>query len=89
MKGRSPKKLKSLKEVPYVAHLEVQVPSFNMNLISSRSVFLDRVKHFVKNLGNQVKCRSPRKLKSFIELPCVAHLKVQILSFNKNLICSP
>ena len=35
-KGRSRKKLKSLIEVPYVAHLNVQVLSFNMNLISSR-----------------------------------------------------
>ena len=34
-KGRSPKKLKSLMDVPIVAHLKVQVPSFNMNLIFS------------------------------------------------------
>ena len=33
--GRSPKKLKSLILVPYVAHLKIQVVSCNMNLISS------------------------------------------------------
>ena len=34
-KGRSRKKLKSLIEVPYVAHLKVQVVSFNIKLFSS------------------------------------------------------
>ena len=34
-KGRSPKKLKSLMDVPNVAHLKIQVVSFDMNLISS------------------------------------------------------
>ena len=33
--GRSAKKLKSLIQVPYVAHMKVQVPGFNMILISS------------------------------------------------------
>ena len=32
---RSPKKLKSLIEVPHVSNLKVQVVSFNMILISS------------------------------------------------------
>ena len=35
VKGRSPKKLKSLTEVPYVVHVKVHVPSFNIILISS------------------------------------------------------
>ena len=69
------------------AHLKVQVLSFNVNLF--RSVFLDRVIHFVKILGDQVKGRSPKKLKSFIEVPKVAHLKVYVLSFNMNLFSSP
>ena len=34
-KGRSPKKLKSLIEVPNVVHVKVNVVSFNMILISS------------------------------------------------------
>ena len=34
-KGRSPKNLKSLMEVPYVVNLKVQVVSFILNLISS------------------------------------------------------
>ena len=33
--------------------------------------------------------RSPEKLKSLIEFPYVVHLKVNVLSFNKNLISSP
>ena len=64
VKGRSQKTLKSLLEVPYVAHLEVQVVSFIMNLIFFRSVFLDRVIYLRENLGDQVKGRSPNKLKS-------------------------
>ena len=34
-KGRSPKKLESLVDVPYVAHLKVHILSYNMILISS------------------------------------------------------
>ena len=40
-------------------------------------------------LGDQENCRSPKKLKSLIEVPYVAHLNVQVLSFNLNLIFSP
>ena len=88
-KDRSPRKLKSLIEVPYVMLLKVQVLSFKVNLSLLRSVFLYRVIHFAGILEDQVKDRSPKKLKLLIELPYVAHLKVQILSFNKNLISSP
>ena len=49
-----------------------------------RSVFVDRVIHFGENLGDQVK-----GLSLLIEDPYVAHLKVQVLSFNLNLIYSP
>ena len=35
VKGRSPKKFKSLIRVPYVPHVKVQVLSFNLILISS------------------------------------------------------
>ena len=48
--GRSPKKLKSLIEVPYVAHLKVQVLIYNMILSHLRGIFLDRVIHFGKFL---------------------------------------
>ena len=64
------------------------VLSFNMILIFSRSVFLDRVIRLGGNLGDEEKCRSPKKLKSLIEVPYVAHLKVQVLSFYMNLIFS-
>ena len=40
-------------------------------------MFQDRVIHFGKNLGDQGKCRSTKKLKSLIEVPYVAHLKEQ------------
>ena len=87
--GRSPKKLKSLMDVLYVANLKVQVVSFNMILIFLRSVFLDLVVHFGENLGEQVKGHPTKKLKSLIELPYVTGLKVQVLRFNMNLTCVP
>ena len=54
-----------------------------------RSVFLDRVIHFRVPLGDQVKGRSPKKLKSLIEVPNVVNVKVHVLSFNMILISSP
>ena len=62
----SPKKLKSLIEVTKVAHLKVQVVSFNLNLIF---FFLIKFNHFGRNLGDQEKDRSPQKVKSLIEVP--------------------
>ena len=41
-----------------VVHVKVHVQSFNMFLILFPSVFVDRVIHFEKNLGDQVKGRS-------------------------------
>ena len=52
-------------------------------------MFLDGVIHFGENLGDKVRGRSTKNLKSLIEVPYVAHLKVQVLSFNLNLIFSP
>ena len=51
-------------------------------------MFLDGVFHFGETLGDQVKGRSPEKLKSLIEVPNVAHVKVHVLSFNMILISS-
>ena len=51
-----------------------------------RSVFLDRVIHFRETLGDQVKGRSPKELKSLIEVPKVVHATVHVLSFNMILI---
>ena len=45
-------------------------------------MFLDRALHFGENLGDQVKGRSPKKLKSLIEVPNVVHVKINVLSFN-------
>ena len=52
-------------------------------------MFIDQVIHFGKNLGDQVKNRSPKNLKLLVEVPYVAHLKVQVLIFNMNLFSSP
>ena len=52
-------------------------------------MFLDQVIHFGKNLGDQVKGRSLKKLKSLIEVPYVTHLKIQVLIFNTTLFSSP
>ena len=40
-------------------------------------------------MGEQEKDRSPKKLNLLIAVPNVAHLIVQVLSFNINLIPSP
>ena len=47
-----------------------------------RSVFLDRVIHFGEILGDQVKGRSAKKLKSLIEVPNVVYVQVHVLGFN-------
>ena len=52
-------------------------------------MFLDRVIRFGETLGDQVKGRSPKKLKSLIEVPIVVHVKVHVLSFNMILLSSP
>ena len=69
VKGRYPKKLKSLIEVPNAVLLKVHVLSFNMILSDLRSVFLHRVIHFGENLGDKVRVRPPKKLKILIEVP--------------------
>ena len=40
-------------------------------------------------IGDKLKDGSPKKLKILIAVPYVVHLKVQVLSFNMNLISSP
>ena len=52
-------------------------------------MFLDQVIHFGKYLGDQVMGRSPKELKSLIEVPYVVHMKLEVLSLNMNLIFSP
>ena len=86
---RSPHKLKSLIEVPYIVDVKVHVLSFNMILISSPKRVPTPSYPYWGNLGDQVKGRSPKKLKFLIEVPYVVHLKVQVLSFNNNIIFSP
>ena len=47
---------------------------------------LVRVIHFGETFGDQVKGRSPKKLKPLIEVPNLVHVKVHVLSFNMILI---
>ena len=72
---------KSLTKVPNVSHFRT--------LSFLRTVFIDQVIHLGRYLGDQVKGRSPKELKSLIEVPYVALLNVQALSFNVNLFSSP
>ena len=51
-------------------------------------MFLDRVIHLGETLGDQVKGRLPKKVKSFIGVPNVVQVKVHVLSLNKILIAS-
>ena len=88
VKGRSPKKLELLIEVPYVVHVRVHVLSLNMILISTPYRVLTPSYPFRKDMGDQVKGRSPKKLESLIEVPNVVHVKVHVLSFNMILISS-
>ena len=83
------RKLKSLIEVPYVMRLNVQVLSLNMNLISSQKRVPRPSYPFRGKFGDQVKGRSLKKLKQLIVVPYVAHLKIQVLICNMNLIFSP
>ena len=52
-------------------------------------MFVDRVIHFGENLGDQVKDRTLKKLKSLIRVPYVVHLKVKVLGINVIHISSP
>ena len=65
----SPIKLKSVIEVAYVAHMKVQVFSFNEILTSSPLRVPSQSYPFLAGkLGDLVKDRSPKKLKSLIEV---------------------
>ena len=64
VKGRSPKRLKSLIEVPNVVDENVHVLSFNMILSHVSSMFLHRVILFGETLGDHVSGHSPKKLES-------------------------
>ena len=52
-------------------------------------MFPDRVIHCGENLGDQVKGRLPKKLKSLIEVLYVLQVKEHVSSFNTILISSP
>ena len=52
-------------------------------------MFLDQVIHFGKNLEDHGMSRSPKKLKSLIDVSYVVDVKVHVLSFNMTLISYP
>ena len=89
VKCRSPKRLKSLKEVPYIAHLEIQVVSLNMNLIFSPLRVPRPSYPFQDKFRRSGNVSFTKKLKSLIEVPYVVEVKVHVLSFNMILISSP
>ena len=70
--------LKPFIEVPSVARLNIQVPSITMILIAAPGRVQDRVVPFGKKLGEQVKGRSPKELKSLFEVPNVVHMKAHV-----------
>ena len=65
VKGRSPKKLKSLIEVPNVVHMKVNVLSFNMILISSPYCILTLSYPFLRKFGREGKGSFSEKAKNF------------------------
>ena len=65
VKGRSPKKLKSLIEVPNVVHVKVHVPSFNVILISSQWRVLTPSYPYLGKFGRTGKGSFSEKAKSF------------------------
>ena len=69
VKGRSPKKLKSLIKVPNLVHVKVHVLSFYIILISSPYRVLTPSYPFRQDLGDKGRVRSPKKLKKLIEVP--------------------
>ena len=69
VKDRSPKKVKSLTEVPYVALVKVQFPNVHTSFFSSPKHDPSPSYPFRENLGDQLKGRLQKKLKSLIEFP--------------------
>ena len=86
----SPKNKKILTEVYYVCEVKVQCSQLQYEP-SPTSIACSQTELFIseKRLGDQVKGRSPKKLKSLIEVPNVFQVKEHSFSFNMILISSP
>ena len=69
VKGRSPKKLKSLIEVPNLVQVEVHVLSFNMIVTSSPRRVLTIWEPFRSDMEDKVKVRSVKKVNMLIKDP--------------------
>ena len=72
-------------DVPYVAHLKVQVLSFNMNLIPSPK----RIPRPSYPFGGKLGGSGKGSFTEITKIVDVAHLKDQVLSFNMNNVFSP
>ena len=89
-KGRSPKKLKWLMDVPYVAHLKEKVLSFNMNLISSpQRIPRPSYRSIWGKVGEIRKSSFTEKAKIVDRSSLCIEVKEHVLSFNMILILSP
>ena len=88
VKGRSPKKLKSLIDLcsaPESTGSKFQCDPDLIYVACSQTELSISGEY----LGDQVKDRSPKKLKLLIRVPYVARLKVQVLRFHMILTSSP
>ena len=74
----------SICSTPECTGSKLQCEPFPFSVACSRPSY-----PFWEKLRDEGKCRSQKKLKSLIEVPYVVHVKVQVLSFNMNLIFSP
>ena len=74
----------SLSSTPERTGSELQYEPFLCSVACSKTELSIR-----ESCGRSGKDRSPKKLKSLIEVHYVAHLKLQVLSFNMNLHFSP
>ena len=84
----SPKKRKSLIEVPFLTHVKVhflklliEVLYVAQGKVHVLGMFLDRVSLFGKSLRDHINDRSPKKLKSLTGVSYVPQVKVHVLSF--------
>ena len=89
VKGSFIEKAKMLIDVTNEAHLKVDILSYNMILISSPWRVPRRSCAFWEKFGRTGKGSFTEKTKFLIAVPYVAHLIVQVLSIDMNLISSP
>ena len=89
VKDRSPKKLKLLIEVPYVAQLKVQVLIFNMNLFSSPFRVFSPCLFFREKVERSLNMLPPEKSSALvIEAQYRALLKIRVKLYSEHYLFS-